>query len=264
MFKKSFVVIICLFSVIASQSQLSYYLSNKFWRLKQATINGRQYLFNEQNSNAPTLQFSGGNIRGNGGCNAYHTRFTINGNNIDINQVMSTRMSCNDMYLSESEYFKAISQSHTLEYQEGSSEFTLVNQSNDVLVFFAQFSRNSNYTAPIKKVYEDENDNTVRTTRHRKHREVKEKKKSKRELARERALEKKLKSKKGKLTKRERAQLRALEKSHTTVKKESKKSKKERNQKIKNKKESKTSKKSKKEKAANKKGKEKKKAKKKR
>ena len=77
--KRLLLLILSLILTVASQAQISYFLSNKFWRLKQATINSQEHNLGG-NSNAPTLQFSGGSIRGNGGCNAYHTKFTINGN----------------------------------------------------------------------------------------------------------------------------------------------------------------------------------------
>lgn len=145
--KKIILIIITCSIAFAAQSQLSYFLSNKFWRLKQAVINGQEYNFGG-NANAPTLQFSGGSIRGNGGCNAYHTKFTINGNMLQIDRVMSTRMACNALSLEESEYFNALAQSHTIEYTEGSSEFRLINTSNDVLVYYAQFEKAHSYTPP--------------------------------------------------------------------------------------------------------------------
>lgn len=145
--KKIILLIITCNIALAAQSQLSYFLSNKFWRLKQATINRQEYNFGG-NANAPTLQFSGGSIRGNGGCNAYHTKFTINGNMLHIDKVMSTRMACNALSLEESEYFNALAQTHTIEYTEGSSEFRLINASSDVLVFYAQFERAHSYTPP--------------------------------------------------------------------------------------------------------------------
>lgn len=207
-------------------AQLSYFLSNKFWRLKQATIDGRQYNFNESNSNAPTLQFSGGNIRGNGGCNAYHTRFTINGNAIDISQIMSTRMSCNDMYLGETDYFKALAQTHTLTYEEGASEFLLVNSNGDQLIYFAQFARSGGtYTPPPRREYREESE--PRHYKSSRHHEKSEKKLSKKELKRQQLLEKKLNSRKGgKLTKKEKRELMALQSKSKKIERATKESKK--------------------------------------
>jgi heat shock protein HslJ len=146
--KRLIILLLTCIGILESQAQISYFLSNKFWRLKQATIHGREYQL-AGNSNAPTLQFSGGSIRGNGGCNAYHTKFTINGNSLHIDKIMSTRMSCNSLELEETEYFNAMAQSHTLEYEEGSNEFRLLNTSNDMLVFYSQFERTqSSYSPP--------------------------------------------------------------------------------------------------------------------
>jgi heat shock protein HslJ len=221
MIKKISLIILTIVCISSINAQLSYFLSNKFWRLKHATIEGRAYNFNEINSNAPTLQFSGGNIRGNGGCNAYHTRFTINGNSLDISQIMSTRMSCNDMYLSETDYFKAMSQSHTLSYEEGTSEFRLQNASGDEMVFFAQFARSGgSYTPPPRREYREET-TTSRPARLSRHKAVAEKKLSKKELARQKLLEKKLNSKKGgKLSKKEKRELMALQSKTKKVKAE--------------------------------------------
>jgi len=225
MLKKISILFVYILLSVSAYSQLSYFLSNKFWRLKHAVISGREYNFNDQNSNAPTLQFSGGNIRGNGGCNAYHTRFTINGTSLDISQVMSTRMSCNDMYLNETEYFRALSQPHTLYYDEGSSEFKLINSSNDELTFFAQFSRSGGTPAPIRRVYTEDNNSERVSVRHGRHyKSKKEVKQSKRELAREKELEKKLKKKK--LSKKEMRELKALQSKNKISKKEKAESKK--------------------------------------
>lgn len=185
-----------------SHAQISYYLSNKFWRLKHAVINGREYPLTG-NSNAPTLQFSGGSIRGNGGCNAYHTKFTINGSSLYIDKIMSTRMACNSLELEETEYFNALAQSHNLEYEEGSSEFRLINTSNDVLIFYSQFERNpSSYSPPPaarreRVVHYSDNDNETRPAL------------SKKQTRRKADLEKKLK--RGKLSKAERRELISLQ-----------------------------------------------------
>lgn len=213
MIKKISIFIISIICFCSTNAQLSYFLSNKFWRLKHATIEGRQFNFNESNSNAPTLQFSGGNIRGNGGCNAYHTRFTINGSSLDINPIMSTRMACSDMYMSETDYFKALAQSHSLTYEEGSSEFKLINTSGDELVYFAQFARSGgSYTPPPRREYREETSHYSPRKSRRHSESTSDKKLSKKELARQKLLEKKLNSKKGKkLSKKERRELMALQ-----------------------------------------------------
>ena len=198
--KKIFLLIITCSFTLASQSQLSYFLSNKFWRLKQASINGQEYNFGG-NANAPTLQFSGGSIRGNGGCNAYHTKFTINGNMLQIDIVMSTRMVCNALSLEESEYFNALAQSHTIEYTEGSSEFRLINANNDVLIYYAQFEKAHSYTPPPtyrrERIENYSNDDEVKPVL------------SKKQNRRKADLEKK--QKRGKLTKAERRELIVLQ-----------------------------------------------------
>lgn len=199
--KKIILLIITCSLAFAAQSQLSYFLSNKFWRLKQATINGQEYNFGG-NANAPTLQFSGGSIRGNGGCNAYHTKFTINGNTLQIDRVMSTRMACNALSLEESEYFNALAQTHSIEYTEGSSEFRLINTSNDVLVFYAQFEKAHSYTPPPpvrreRVVHYSNDEDEVKPAL------------SKKQNRRKADLEKK--QKRGKLTKAERRELIVLQ-----------------------------------------------------
>ncbi len=202
-------IILCSFD---SFSQLSYSLSNKFWRLKYANIAGKEYVFNSNNDNAPTFQFSGGSIRGNGGCNAYHTKFTINSNSVDIGNIMSTKMSCNELYLDERIYFEALAQLQILDYSEGSNELKFTNQSGDQLIFFTQFTRSGSSFAPPppRKIYREESSSEDRPYRVKNSKSVK--KLSKKELARQKLLEKKLNSKRGsKLTKKERRELMALQ-----------------------------------------------------
>lgn len=184
-------------------AQLSYQLSNKFWRLRQAEIGGRQYNFGGS-ANAPTLQFSGGSIRGNGGCNAYHTKFTINGTVLSVERIMSTKMSCNDLSLEESEFFSTLAQSHRIEYTEGSNEFRLVNYNNDILVFYAQFERaaGSYSPPPVRRTYHEP---VERVSRHEREKPAL----SKKQLDRKKLLERKLNKKK--LTKAERRELIVLQ-----------------------------------------------------
>lgn len=190
------IILLAVICVSLGQAQMSYYLSNKFWRLKQANINGREYQL-VGNSNAPTLQFSGGSIRGNGGCNAYHTKFTINGDVLVIEKIMSTRMACNALELEEFEYFNAMAQSHTLTYEDGSNEFRLINANNDVLIFYSQFERTqSSYTPPVER--------QERETYYSNYERSKPSLSSK-EVRRKRDLERKMK--RGKLSKAERREL---------------------------------------------------------
>jgi len=196
--KKLIVVLLACIGLKAN-AQISYYLSNKFWKLKHAVIGGREYQL-AGNSNVPTLQFSGGSIRGNGGCNAYHTKFTINGSTLQIDKIMSTRMACNSLELEEAEFFSAMTQTHTLEYEEGSNEFRLINANNDLLEFYSPFERTqSSYSPPVNSQSEREyrytnNDNDdVRPAL------------SKKQARRKADLERKMK--RGKLTKAERREL---------------------------------------------------------
>lgn len=205
-----------LFSNLLLEAQLSYSLSNKFWRLKYARIGDREYSFNSSNDNAPTLQFSGANIRGNGGCNAYHTRFTIDGVNMSVNSIMSTRMACENMYLEERTYFDALAQSQTIVYTEGSSDLKLYNSRGDQLVYFAQFSRSSESSIPpLQRTYEREREYTPR----RSHRSAEYapvvESMSKKELRRQKDLEKK--KKRGKLTKQEKSELAGLHKKNNQI-----------------------------------------------
>lgn len=201
--KRLLLLLLTLTLTVASQAQISYFLSNKFWRLKQATINGQEYNLGG-NSNSPTLQFSGGSIRGNGGCNAYHTKFTINGNALYIDKVMSTRMACNSLLLDESAYFNALAQGHTIEYEEGANEFRLINTSNDVLVYYAQFAKaQSTYTPPPARR------ETETRSAYRDDEEERGPKLTKKQQQRKALLEKKLNKKK--LTKAERRELIVLQ-----------------------------------------------------
>jgi len=201
--KRLFFIILACTLTVASQAQMSYYLSNKFWRLKHVVINGQEHNLGG-NSNAPTLQFSGGSIRGNGGCNAYHTKFTINGNSLYIDKVMSTRMSCNSLALDESEYFNALAQGHTLEYEEGSNEFRLINTSNDLLVYYAQFEKaQSTYTPLVRR------ESASRSYRSSDENEDRGSKLTKKQQQRKSLLEKKLYNKK--LSKAERRELIVLQ-----------------------------------------------------
>jgi heat shock protein HslJ len=198
--KKILILLITTIFTVTAQSQLSYFLSNKFWRLKQAVINGQEYNFGG-NANAPTLQFSGGSIRGNGGCNAYHTKFTINGDMLQIDKVMSTRMACNALSLEESIYFNALAQTHTIEYTEGSSEFRLINTSNDILVYYAQFEKAHSYTPPPPR--------RERAVNYSHDEEEVKPSLSKKQTRRKADLEKKMK--RGKLSKAERRELISLQ-----------------------------------------------------
>lgn len=206
-----FILVSVLFS-ISSNCQISYSLSNKFWRLKYAKISGKEYAFNSSNDNAPTLQFNGANIRGNGGCNAYHTKFTINGSDAEIGTVNSTKMNCTDMYLDESSYFRALGQPQTLSIS-GNNEFTMNNALGDKLVFFAQFARSAESAMPpARREYspQQSSEEYLPRTRHRaskSHLRL-----TRRELSRQKALEKKMNNKRrGKLTKSERRELMALQ-----------------------------------------------------
>jgi heat shock protein HslJ len=217
-----FILVSILFS-ISSNCQISYSLSNKFWRLKYAKIGGKEYAFNSSNDNAPTLQFNGANIRGNGGCNAYHTKFTINGSDAEIGTVNSTRMNCTDMYLDESSYFRALGQTQTLSIS-GDNEFTMFNALGDKLVFFAQFARSSQSAMPpARREYSAQQSSEEYVPRNRSRASKSQVRMSRRELSRQKALEKKMNSKrKGKLTKAERRELMALQskqkKTKSTVK----------------------------------------------
>jgi heat shock protein HslJ len=119
-------------------------LSNKFWRLKSATINGNYYDFSNDINVAPTMQFSGGNIRGNGGCNAYHTKFTLFDRAIEFDFIKSTKMACNNLKINESEYFEALAQRQNTFFYAERNELVLKNISGDVLTFFSQFARSEN------------------------------------------------------------------------------------------------------------------------
>jgi heat shock protein HslJ len=206
------IILAILLTVIANTgyTQLSYSLSNKFWRLKYANIGGREFSFNSGNDNAPTMQISGGSIRGNGGCNAYHTKFTIDGTAMNIGSIMSTRMACNDMYLEEASYFNSLARPQVISYIEGSNELKFINNSGDQLVFFAQFTRSTEtYTPPALRGNSTDDQEVRNTPRYSRH--YKSAKLSRRELARQRLLEKKMNSKRGKLTKREKRELMALQ-----------------------------------------------------
>lgn len=210
--KKTYSFLIIFLAVFSlGHSQLSYSLSNKFWRLKYARINGKEYAFNSSNDNAPTLQFSGGSIRGNGGCNAYHTRFTIDGNTADISRIASTRMACSDAYLDESLFFNALGQQHTISYVSGDEDMSMTNASGDKLVFFAQFTRSAeSFVPPARRAVADDAPRERHVTR-RARAEAPEAiipSMSKKEAARQRDLEKK--KKKGKLSKQEKAELNKL------------------------------------------------------
>lgn len=195
--------------------QLSFSLQNKFWRLKYARIGGKEYSLTGSD-NAPTLQFSGGSIRGNGGCNAYHTKFYIDGNTAVINSISSTRMACNDLLLDEKVYFDALSQTQNIAYYDGEADLTMTNTSGDKLVYFAQFARSSeSFVPPPRKSYRTAETSQYQQDefprRSKKSRAAVGTKLSKKEAARQKLLEKKMNSKRGKLTKAERRELMALQ-----------------------------------------------------
>lgn len=168
-----------------AQAQTIEDLSNKFWRLKVATISGMVYDFSNNISDAPTMQFSGGNIRGNGGCNAYHTKFTLNNNSIEFGNILSTRMACANLSLNEAVYFQALSQLHLVEYFPGRNELVFTNQSGDKLTYYSQFSRSENsYTPPPPRNYNSSEDNSSRYSHSRHSRYKHGKKLSRRERLR--------------------------------------------------------------------------------
>jgi heat shock protein HslJ len=243
-----------------AQAQTIDELSNKFWRLKVATINGMVYDFSNNISDAPTMQFSGGNIRGNGGCNAYHTKFTLNNNSIEFGNILSTRMACANLSLNEAVYFQALSQLHLIEYFPGRNELIFTNQSGDKLTYYSQFSRSENsYTPPPppSRNYNSDEDNSSSYSRSRHSRYKHGKKLSRRErlrLLREEREEarknKKSRSKKGKkLSKKERLKMEKEERlqAKKDKKKKGKKGKRDNSEDEKPTKKSKKDKKSKKE-----------------
>ncbi len=243
-----------------AQAQTIEDLSNKFWRLKVATISGMVYDFSNNISDAPTMQFSGGNIRGNGGCNAYHTKFTLNNNSIEFGNILSTRMACANLSLNEAVYFQALSQLHLIEYFPGRNELIFTNQSGDKLTYYSQFSRSENsYTPPPppSRNYNSDEDNSSSYSRSRHSRYKHGKKLSRRErlrLQREEREEarknKKSRGKKGKkLSKKERLKMEKEERlqAKKDKKKKGKKGKRDNSEDEKPTKKSKKDKKSKKE-----------------
>lgn len=259
--KLKHLLLLAIFSIglKTAHSQTIDDLSNKFWRLKVATINGMVYDFSNNISDAPTMQFSGGNIRGNGGCNAYHTKFTLNNNSIEFGNILSTRMACSNLSLNEAVYFQALSQLHLVEYFPGRNELVFTNQSGDKLTYYSQFSRSENsYTPPPppSRTYNSEEDNSSRYSHTRHSRYKHGKKLSRRErlrLQREEREEarrnKKLRGKNGKkLSKKERLKLEKEERLQAKKdKKKGKKGKRDRNEDEKPSKKSKKDRKSKKE-----------------
>lgn len=270
--KKTLLLLITFVFSIASFSQLSYQLSNKFWRLKNAQINGESYSFESKISEAPTLQFSGNNIRGNGGCNAYHSKFTIDGNSITIASIMSTKMACSSLELNENAYFNALSQNHIINYNESQNELIMTNETGDKLYFYSLFTKPKTIeTSPMRQrivpINEEDPVRYARASRHHRDndedaprgRKGKKSTMSKKEIARQNLLEKKMNSKKGKLTKKEKRELMALQSKEKKMSKDSdedtprkgkkgKKTKKELAEEKKNDKKSKHSKKDKKDK----------------
>jgi len=241
-----------------AQAQTIEDLSNKFWRLKVATISGMVYDFSNNISDAPTMQFSGGNIRGNGGCNAYHTKFTLNNNSIEFGNILSTRMACANLSLNEAVYFQALSQLHLVEYFPGRNELVFTNQSGDKLTYYSQFSRSENsYTPPPPRNYNSDEDNSSRYSHSRHSRYKHGKKLSRRErlrLQREEREEarknKKIRGKNGKkLSKKERLKMEKEERlqAKKDKKKKGKKGKRDNSEDEKPTKKSKKDKKSKKE-----------------
>ena len=155
-------------------------LSNKFWRLKSATINGNYYDFSNDINVAPTMQFSGGNIRGNGGCNAYHTKFTLFDRAIEFDFIKSTKMACNNLKINESEYFEALAQRQNTFFYAERNELVLKNISGDVLTFFSQFARSENsITTP--PVYRESRNTGVKQSKKERGKKSKKGKKGKKE-----------------------------------------------------------------------------------
>lgn len=259
--KLKHLLLLAIFSIglKTAHSQTIDDLSNKFWRLKVATINGMVYDFSNNISDAPTMQFSGGNIRGNGGCNAYHTKFTLNNNSIEFGNILSTRMACSNLSLNEAVYFQALSQLHLVEYFPGRNELVFTNQSGDKLTYYSQFSRSENsYTPPPppSRTYNSEEDNSSRysNTRHSRYKHGKklsrrERLRLQREEREEARRNKKLRGKNGKkLSKKERLKLEKEERLQAKKdKKKGKKGKRDRNEDEKPSKKSKKDRKSKKE-----------------
>jgi heat shock protein HslJ len=170
-------------------------LSNKFWRLKSATINGNYYDFSNDINVAPTMQFSGGNIRGNGGCNAYHTKFTLFDRAIEFDFIKSTKMACNNLKINENEYFEALAQRQNTFFYSDRNELVLKNISGDVLTFFSQFARSENsITTP--PVYRESRNTKIKESKKERGKKGKKGKKGKREKNKKDKKSKKSKNKK--------------------------------------------------------------------
>ncbi len=60
---------------------------------------------------APTIEFDGGSLSGNGGCNRYHAAYEVDGSNISIGDVMSTMMGCEPPIAElEQQFFDALAE----------------------------------------------------------------------------------------------------------------------------------------------------------
>jgi hypothetical protein len=126
------------------------------------------------------MQFSGGNIRGNGGCNAYHTKFTLFDRAIEFDFIKSTKMACNNLKINESEYFEALAQRQNTFFYAERNELVLKNISGDVLTFFSQFARSENsITTP--PVYRESRNTGVKQSKKERGKKSKKGKKGKKE-----------------------------------------------------------------------------------
>jgi heat shock protein HslJ len=147
------VLFLTVFCYLQAQNPYNIPLQNKLWKLKQATISGQTYTYIENPNDGPTLQFTSDKIRGNAGCNAYHSSYTVDENTIKINYPLATKMACENLRLSETTYFNLLTQHLVYFISDDRNQLVLSNNTGDRLDFESKFERE--FTPPVKTKTED-------------------------------------------------------------------------------------------------------------
>lgn len=80
----------------------------------------------------PTITFDSNSINGNAGCNNYEGKTSIIGDRIKFEQVVSTKMYCEEFMQIETEFLEALSKATHFKIDE--SNFFLYNKSDDLLL----------------------------------------------------------------------------------------------------------------------------------
>lgn len=81
------------------------------------------------------FNIAGGKINGNGGCNSFGGKVTVDGNNLKLGNIFSTKMYCNEIQPVENEFFSQLQK--VTRYEIKGKKLILFNADDAVLEFEA-------------------------------------------------------------------------------------------------------------------------------